>query len=106
MSKKLFVGCRVRILYSLGWPELAGQTGRIVGDGSNLSIDAISRGCEWNVAPDCWGTNQAPYPSVNGRGLFSPGGDQLEPIVPDGGASKYTYHELMDKLRAGEVAAV
>jgi hypothetical protein len=32
---------------------------------------------------------------------------QLEPILLSGAApSEYTFHELMDKLRAGEVAAV
>ena len=38
---------------------------------------------------------------------FAPRHDQLEPIVPDGHRSgDYSYTELMDRLKAGEVECV
>lgn len=80
--KKLYVGCRVRILFSNGWPELAGQEGRIVG---KTAERAASGGfCEWDVAPDSWGTPLAPKRSRSGGNFFSPGSDQIEPITPEG----------------------
>lgn len=86
--KRLFIGCRVRILYSTTWPELAGQEGRIVGLSPSEGVSGQS---EWLVAPDCWGTPVAPkakivmYKNIPHRGTrFAPNSDQLEPILPEG----------------------
>lgn len=88
--KRLFVGCRVRILYSNTWPELDGQEGRIVA--------ALEVPGEWVVAPDCWGSEYYPDPDVNC--YFGPSEDQLEPILPDGASpSKYSYEELIEELQ-------
>lgn len=76
-----FVGQRVRIIYSHGWPELAGEEGRIVGRPDNRGVDGTS---EWWVAPDCWGSKIAPRAGDNGANAFAPNGSQLEPIVPEG----------------------
>lgn len=87
--KALFVGQRVRILFSHTWPELAGQEGRIVGKSTEKGLSGIS---EWQVAPDCWGTWEAPTPVIrfgadgNPRRVrwFAPNSSQLEPILPEG----------------------
>lgn len=72
------VGQRVRIKWSNGWPELAGETGTIV----RRSIDGGLTGrSEWSVAPDVWGTYIAPRPSPNGGLGFGPSSDQLEPLT-------------------------
>src|SRR5690606_20710857 len=100
---KLFVGCRVRILWSNSWPELAGEEGRIIGcDMTN----ALGPDCEWEVAPDCWGTSLAPRLGIRGAGRFAPSSSQLEPILPEGAApSEYSYEELMDNLKQMETEA-
>lgn len=85
--KRLYVGCRVRILWSRGWPELAGQEGRIVPVPSSPSPFIRIDGGEnfpWAVAPDSWGSAIAPYESRNGGGWFGPLPDQLEPIIDPG----------------------
>lgn len=95
--KRLFVGCRARILYSHGWPSLAGEEGRIVGRSKTPGIRGDS---EWLVAPDCWGSYKAPMAGVRGELYFGPHSDQLEPILPDGaGPSKYSYEELIEELQ-------
>ena len=71
------IGQRVRIKWSDGWPELAGEQGTIVCRTSDGGIRGIS---EWNVAPDAWGTHVAPHPSKNGAALFGPNSEQLEPL--------------------------
>lgn len=86
---KFFVGQRVRILFAHTWPELAGQEGRIVGKSTTKGFRGES---EWQVAPDCWGTWEAPTPviktDVNGNlhrvRWFAPNSSQLEPILPEG----------------------
>jgi hypothetical protein len=72
------VGQRVRIKWSKGWPELAGEPGVIVSKSDNGGIFGAS---EWIVAPDIWGTHVAPYPSRHGGDLFAPNSEQLEPLT-------------------------
>lgn len=85
-----YVGQRVRILWSKGWPELAGQEGRIVGRAPHGLFDRFlcesdARFCEWDVAPDAWGSPLSPDPDPDGHiGIFSPNSSQLEPILPLG----------------------
>jgi hypothetical protein len=100
---KFYVGQRVRILYSNGWPELAGQEGRIVSTARNSGIHGDS---EWQVAPDAWGTDIAPRPSLSGGYAFGPNSSQLEPILPDHRACDDDFKQDMDKLleRQGLVA--
>lgn len=75
---RFYVGQRVRIKYSLGWPELAGKEGTIVGKPED---GGIRGGSEWTVAPDVWGTYVAPQMSSKGGKIFGPNSDQLEPIT-------------------------
>ena len=79
--KRLFVGCRVRILWSLGWPELAGQEGRITAPAWDGGVTGRS---QWIVAPDCWGSPIAPPTGNNGGNCFAPNSNSLEPIIPEG----------------------
>ena len=72
------VGQRVRIKWSDGWPELAGQTGAIVGVSRTSGRYGDS---EWHVAPDVWGTYVAPRPAMSGSTLFAPNSSQLEPLT-------------------------
>lgn len=81
--KKLFVGQRVRIIYSLGWPELAGEVGTII-EASAYPYNhprLAGKSC-WIVAPDCWDGPTAPRYSVVGEykaGRLGAADDQLEP---------------------------
>lgn len=94
---KFFVGQRVRILYSDGWPELAGSEGVISSVCPNRGINGRS---QWRVAPMQWGSHEAPYPSPLGARNFAPNEDQLEPILPEGSApSEFTFQQLMDNLQ-------
>lgn len=104
MSKKLFVGCRVRILRSHFYPRLAGCEGRVVGRPENSGVLGNS---EWLVAPDIWGSEVEPpgWGEAAGFGRFAPNSNQLEPITLHK-PSQYSFHELMDKCRAGEVEHV
>lgn len=100
-----FLGQRVRIKWSLGWPELAGQGGRILGPENGLSVHGIW--CEWRVAPDCWGTDIAPRPGLGGGERFTPNSDQLAPILPSGHtAGTESFQELMDRLNTQRVEKV
>lgn len=75
---RFYVGQRVKILWSNGWPELAGQAGTIIGkDDTGGGLTGRS---EWDVAPDCWGSNVAPRKSYRGGTEFGPSSDQLEPL--------------------------
>lgn len=78
---RFFVGQRVRILWSRGWPELAGQLGAIVARSPTKGVEGIS---EWRVAPDVWGSHEAPRRGDNGASLFAPNSNQLEPIQDPG----------------------
>lgn len=81
---KFFIGQRVRIKWSNGWPELNGQEGRVVAITTpRPGIDSPTAGC-FVVAPDCWGSPIAPQADRNGYGRFTPMGEQLEPILPEG----------------------
>jgi hypothetical protein len=73
---RFYVGQRVRILWSNGWPELGGRAGVIVGRAFDRGLEGIS---EWRVAPDCWGTHEAPRVSSCGGLHFAPCSDQLAP---------------------------
>ena len=78
----LHVGMLVRIRWSLTWPGLNGQQGRIVGtipDGHRSYLPPGHSG-EWEVAPDAWGGSASP----DGLGFFYPASEQLEPALPEG----------------------
>ena len=76
------IGQRVRIKWSNGWPELAGQEATIT------SIRPILSPHGWLgdfvVAPDSWGSANAPHISLLGANTFAPKAEQLTPIVDDG----------------------
>lgn len=80
---RLYVGCRVRILLSIGWPELAGQEGRIVCRAADSAwANPVPK--DWVVRPDSWGSARA-FCKQKGRMMeFAPSADQLEPIIPEG----------------------
>lgn len=89
---RLFIGQRVRILYSKSFPEISGLQGRIIGNDVSF---AVSRSSQWQVAPDLWGSDLSP----NGAGRFAPNSSQLEPILPEGAQpSEFSFTELMDNL--------
>lgn len=94
---KFKVGDRVRIIYSNGWPGLAGETGVIIGISDDRGVLGDS---EWDVSVDSWGGQIAPYPSLCGAMLYAPSSRQLEPILYNGAQpSEFSYSELMDNLR-------
>lgn len=99
---KFFVGQRVRILYSLGWPELKGKEGRVAlcnAENTNEKSPTFGK-LGYEVAPDVWGTQYAPRPSSSGGAIFTPLGEQLEPILPEGHkAGDFSYEELLDHLK-------
>lgn len=76
-----YVGQRVRIKYSNGWPELAGEEGVV--EGPSPTAGACG-GSQYVVAPRCWGTSVAPKPGRRGTIQFWPNARQLEPILYDG----------------------
>jgi hypothetical protein len=93
MSKKLFVGCRVRLVgkWEGEGPNPEGHEGRISACGEFI-------GCrfgvfEWEVC------------TVYGQVVVA-NSDDLEPIEPPHEASDYTFRELMDRLKTGEVECV
>lgn len=100
MVKGLFVGARVRILWSAGWPELAGNEGKIVGVPADGGLTGKS---EWFVAPDCWGTYFAPTEGKGGGDRFGPSSDQLEPILPEGAQPLgYSFEQMMSEFEVAE----
>lgn len=76
------VGMRVRIRWSLTWPGLNGQPGRIVARIPDEHRQYLPEGHtgEWEVAPEAWGGSASP----DGLGYFFPASEQLEPLQPDG----------------------
>jgi hypothetical protein len=80
--KTFFVGQLVRIKWSLTWPGLSGQEGRIVARISEAQRRYLPEGHtgEWEVAPLCWGGSASP----DELGYFFPASEQLEPIEPEG----------------------
>lgn len=97
---KFFVGQRVRIISSKGWPELAGEEGRIIGD--DVSHASTERS-EWQVAPDIWGSDRSPYKGLLGGYRFAPNSDQLEPILPEGAEPLgYSFEKMMSEFGVTE----
>lgn len=81
---KFYVGQRVRIKWSISWPELAGEVGTIVGADEYCSWHPKAGQKCWVVSPDVWGSHIAPVPAeVDGHiaHQFGPGEDQLEPAT-------------------------
>ena len=77
-----YVGQRVRIKWSVGWPELAGQVGTITQAaawGPCMGQQEGRRG--WEVAPDSWGSYRAPHKGLLGGNAFCALPDQLEPLT-------------------------
>lgn len=74
--KRLYVGCRVSIIWSINFPELAGQLGTIIAKASGAIIDGVR--CEWEVAVDNWGRCSCPPYEF---ATFSPSSEQLEPAT-------------------------
>ena len=97
---KFFVGQRVRILYSLSWPELKGLEGRVTATGCTIGGGCYAGRDAVLVAPDIWGTAYAPYIGSEGGNIFAPTSDQLEPILPEGHkAGDFSYEKLLDHLK-------
>lgn len=98
-----FVGQRVRIKWSCGWPELSGSEGRVVELGRTITVGPNAGISGVTVAPDIWGSEIAPHESLHGARRFTPLHEQLEPIQPSGHrAGDYSLSELLDRCRAGE----
>lgn len=79
---RFYPGCRVRIKWSVNWPELAGQEG-VIWDlsGVRFSLPVLEAGT-WLVAPDSWTTPVCPFMTEKAQ-LFGPHESQLEPLYPD-----------------------
>lgn len=82
---RFYVGQRVRIKWSIAWPELSRHIGTIE-EAWVIPDDAPYGAGEkvWLVAPDMWGSSRAPEPKIinSYRAThFSPAEDQLEPIT-------------------------
>ena len=104
---KFFVGQRVRILYSHGWPELNNQEGRVVALDKVVETGPGTGEQGYHVAPDLWGTYIAPYLGLHGGSGFCPRSEQLEPILPEGHkAGDFSYEELLDHLKEISVPEV
>lgn len=76
------VGQRVRIKWSIGWPELAGQEGRIEGV-CRITVGPSVGDFGFSVAPDSWGSPLAPRKGRNGGTRFAALHEQLEPLTDD-----------------------
>lgn len=95
-----FVGQRVRIKWSKGFPELKGEPGRVVRLGNFPTTQGNI--ADLVVAPDAWGSEWCPYEKAT---RFTPFSYQVEPIIPEGyQPCGESYEELMDRLRSGVVA--
>ena len=103
MVKGLFIGARVRILWSNNFPELAGEEGRIIG--KQDSGGRYNAGM-WNVAPDIWGSDSKPglqpdpdsYPN-----RFAPHSEQLEPILPESAKPLgYSFEQMISEFGVTE----
>jgi len=97
--KQLYVGCRVKILWSNNWPELNGTEGLIVDKDGGQYAQVTGWKGDWIVAPDLWGSEWCPRIEetriefvswgdkeipvlIDIRGVFAPASEQLEPILP------------------------
>ena len=97
---KFFVGQRVRVLYSHGWPNLNNQEGRVVELDMPITKGPATGEHGYYVAPDLWGTHKAHYLGLHGGNCFCPRSEQLEPILPEGQkAGDFSYEELLDHLK-------
>lgn len=95
-GKNLFVGCRVRILYSAAFPDIAGQEGTIIRQLQPGIESTLTPGVElhWEVSVDSWG-GSVKWKEEWGREIrFCPNSDQLEPILPSGLESNEKINEL------------
>jgi hypothetical protein len=99
---KFRVGMRVRILWSINWPFLGGSEGLILAPARVPGTEGTS---EWVVAPDVWGTCDAPQRGLRGARFFSPNSSQLAPLHELG--SWEALEEILgrDIRRIGEVVA-
>lgn len=89
--KKLFVGCRVRIAACDQAQTVAGKFVGMEGRITSNDVESID-GANYEVS------------CAPGFGFFA---HELEPIQPSGHRpSEYTFTELMDRCRAGEVECV
>lgn len=89
MSGKFFVGQRVKILWSVAFPELRDTFGTIVGKvGEEAKTVGNGQAGPWYIAPDAWrkqnrtaaGVNRAKVPSGKHKGMmFTPDANQLIP---------------------------
>lgn len=103
-GKNLFVGCRVRILYSVSFPEIAGGEGTIIRQLPPGIESTLTPGVElhWEVSVDSWGGSMK-WQEREGRNVrFCPNSDQLEPILPNGLES----NEQIDKLYQPDLSGV
>lgn len=93
---KFYVGQRVRIRWSNAWPYLAGKEGVVTGvvtDGGDQGDN------EYCVAPDIWGSEQAPIPDSDGEwSWFSPNSQQLEPLIPPHEACDPEFAESIRRI--------
>lgn len=103
MVKGLFIGARVRILWSNNFPELVGEEGRIIGKqepGGRYNAGI------WNVAPDVWGSDTKPgvhSKSSDKPQRFAPHPEQLEPILPEGAEPLgYSFERMMSEFGVEE----
>lgn len=100
MVKGLFIGAKVRILWSREWAELGGETGIIVGISKTKGVNGTS---EWIVSPDIWGSPYAPRKADNGATRFGPSSAQLEPILPEGAQPLgYSFEQMMSEFGVQE----
>ncbi|QHJ81513.1 MAG: hypothetical protein [Bacteriophage sp.] len=96
MVKGLFIGAKVRIIWSTGWPELSGEVGIIIGRSATKGVNGVS---EWIVCPDIWGSPYAPRKGNNGATRFGPCSAQLEPILPEGAQPLgYSFEQMMSEF--------
>jgi len=92
--KLLYVGCRVRILWSESWPELNGTEGTIIAeDGDPEWLMFGEPVSDWIVRPDLWGADY--LEDEANTYLFTPSSEQLEPVLPPG---------LLEEIMSEEVA--
>jgi hypothetical protein len=95
---RFFVGQRVRVVANSS--PRHGCEARILGRSFSHHL-RFGLGYYWDCNVDGWGERDS-----DGLG-FAYADDQLEPIQPSGAApSSYSYTELMDRLKAGEVECV
>lgn len=102
--KNLYVGCRVRILWSENFPELNGTEGLIIAHDPPKQIYDKNAG-EWVVSADLWGSHISPkmdfefgphtgWQIIHCMRQFCPHSEQLEPIVPDGIIERFEEEAL------------